>query len=58
MKKRFSLLIICSFLTSCKTTIQKNSEKEAKETSINTSEEDVTTYFKATGNEPFWGIKI
>jgi len=38
--------------------MQKNSEKEIKEASINTSEEDITTYFKATGTEPFWGIKI
>ncbi|MGO4772185.1 META domain-containing protein [Flavobacterium sp. W22_SRS_FK3] len=38
--------------------MQKNSKKETNETSANITVEDVTTYFKASGNEPFWSIKI
>lgn len=56
MKKYVILFIILSLVYSCKPVNLKNSNSNTA--SDNTSEEDVTIYFKATGNEPFWGIKI
>lgn len=58
MKKVFSLLLLSSLLIGCKTVATKS--PDAKETTSITApqEEDMTVYFKATGNEPFWGLKI
>ncbi|MDQ5930509.1 MAG: Heat-shock protein [Bacteroidota bacterium] len=56
MKKYVILFITLSLVYSCKPVNLKNSNSNTA--SNNTSEEDVTIYFKATGNEPFWGIKI
>ena len=56
MKKYFVLLLLFSLIFSCKSVNSKSSDSDT--TSENTSTEDVTAYFKATGNEPFWGVKI
>lgn len=56
MKKYLILLITISLVYSCKSVKTKNSNSNT--TSENTSEEDSITYFKATGNEPFWELKI
>jgi heat shock protein HslJ/uncharacterized membrane protein len=56
MKKYLILLITFSLVYSCKSVNSKSSNSNTA--SKNTSEEDITTYFKATGNEPFWGLKI
>ncbi|MEL1253251.1 META domain-containing protein [Flavobacterium sp. DGU38] len=60
MKKYFILIIIISFAYNCKTVNPKDSN--LKEINNNSSEkksdEDLTIYFKATGNKPFWELKI
>lgn len=56
MKKYLILLITISLVYSCKSVKTKNSNSNT--TSENTSEEDSINYFKATGNEPFWELKI
>ncbi|PXY42945.1 META domain-containing protein [Flavobacterium hydrophilum] len=60
MKKYLILLIIASLACNCKSKSSINSN--AKETNSNThsenKSEDNTIYFKATGNEPFWELKI
>ncbi|MDR7209245.1 META domain-containing protein [Flavobacterium piscis] len=62
MKKYLILTITLSILYSCKTLSPKTSEtKETKKESVSESkpeEDDITLYFKATGNEPFWELKI
>lgn len=57
MKKIISLLLLLSLMIGCKSTAGKNSDtKEVTQTAV--IEEDMNVYFKATGNEPFWGIKM
>ena len=60
MKKYLILIITFFLLNSCKPL--SNSEKETKENvageKVSDEEDDSTVYFKATGNEPFWGIEI
>lgn len=58
MKKLLSLLLVSFLIISCKTAATKTSD--AKETKSNTSsqEEDMSIYFKATGNEPFWELSM
>lgn len=56
MKKYLILLITFSLIYSCKSITPKDSSSNTA--SESTSEEDISTYFKATGNEPFWGLKI
>ncbi|CAD0006033.1 META domain-containing protein [Flavobacterium chungangense] len=56
MKKYLILLITISLVYSCKSVKTKNSNSNT--TSENTSEEDSINHFKATGNEPFWELKI
>ncbi|WP_163392574.1 META domain-containing protein [Flavobacterium limi] len=61
MKKYLMLLIIVTLAYSCKSISATNSntkKNNSKSISENKSEEDNTTYFKATGNEPFWELKI
>jgi heat shock protein HslJ/uncharacterized membrane protein len=55
MKKVLSLLLLSTLIISCKTAATKSSD--TKETA-NSREEDMTVYFKATGNEPFWSVTI
>lgn len=58
MKKLLSLLLMSFLIISCKTAATKTSD--AKETKSNTSsqEEDMSIYFNATGNEPFWELSM
>lgn len=56
MKKYLIIFISFSLLYSCKSINPKGPNSDTA--SGNTSEEDITTYFKATGNEPFWELKI
>lgn len=55
MKKVLSILLLSIFMIGCKTAANKETGEKA---SVNSTEEDLKYYFKATGNEPFWGIKI
>ena len=55
MKKILSILLLSIFMIGCKTTAGKAS---GGTTSPSSTEEDLKYYFKGTGNEPFWGIKI
>ncbi|RZJ47823.1 MAG: META domain-containing protein [Chryseobacterium sp.] len=57
MKKIFSLLLLLSLIVSCKSTAGKSSDTKPSN-SVSEQEDDFNYYFKATGNEPFWGIKI
>jgi heat shock protein HslJ/uncharacterized membrane protein len=58
MKNVLSLLLLASLMISCKTAAIKSSD--TKETPIETNSlvDDLAIYFKATGNEPFWGLKM
>ncbi len=56
MKKYLILFITFSLIYSCKSITPKDSNSDTA--SENTPEEDMAIYFKATGNEPFWGLKI
>lgn len=56
MKNILSLLLIMFLMTSCKPT--SVSVSDAKTGNSTSQEADMTIYFKATGNEPFWGITL
>jgi len=56
MKKILSLLLLSVLIISCKTAANKDSKTSAS--TSGTSQDDLNFYFKATGNEPFWGVKI
>lgn len=58
MKKLFSILLLLSLLISCKTVATKSPDMKETTSTTSSHEEDMTVYFKATGNEPFWGLKI
>lgn len=62
MKKLFLLVSVAILSFSCKTTVKPLTQpKEDNPASMNTNnadEYDGSTFFKATGNEPFWGLKI
>lgn len=55
MKNILAVLLLLMIVTSCKSTAGKDSNTTSSGAS---TEEDLQYYFKATGNEPFWGIKI
>lgn len=55
MKNILSILLLSFLMIGCKTTANK---EVSGTSSVNSTEEDLKYYFKATGNEPFWGIKI
>ncbi|GAA6772352.1 META domain-containing protein [Flavobacterium sp. CGRL2] len=56
MKKILSLLLLSLLIISCKTASNKESNTSAS--TSGTLQDDLNFYFKATGNEPFWGVKI
>lgn len=56
MKKYLILPIAFSLIYGCKSVNSKNSNSDTA--SASTPEENITVYFKATGNEPFWELKI
>jgi heat shock protein HslJ/uncharacterized membrane protein len=55
MKKVLSILLLSFLMIGCKTTANKET---AGTDSTTSTEEDLKYYFKGTGNEPFWGIKM
>lgn len=58
MKKVLLLCVLTSVMLSCKPVAVKNSNTKETTSQTTSEEEDLTVYFKATGNEPFWGLKI
>jgi heat shock protein HslJ/uncharacterized membrane protein len=58
MKKLLSLLILFSFIVSCKSTAGKISDSKGTTSEYGTQEDEMKYYFTATGNEPFWALKI
>lgn len=59
MKKILLLLLLFSLMISCKPITTAASGSSAAGTPGSGSQEaDMTIYFKATGNEPFWGITL
>lgn len=58
MKKWIQLLVIVSFILSCKTnaTVQKEEPTPAYKQQIENLEQGI--YFRASGNEPEWSLKI
>ena len=58
MKKILSFLFLFSLITSCKSTSATVFDTKETNSASNTQEADMTIYFKATGNEPFWGITL
>jgi heat shock protein HslJ/uncharacterized membrane protein len=57
MKKIFLLLLVFSLTIGCKSTAGKSSDIK-QSNPVTEQEDDMNYYFKANGNEPFWGIKI
>ena len=55
MKNIFVFLVLSSLIVSCKSTSTGSKETAS---ATNSQEADMTIYFKATGNEPFWGITL
>ncbi|WP_316633826.1 META domain-containing protein [uncultured Flavobacterium sp.] len=58
MKKILSLLLLFVLMISCKTTATKSPDTKETTSTTDTQEEDMSVYFKGTGNEPFWGLTI
>lgn len=58
MKKVLLLCVLTTVVLSCKSVAVKNSNMKETTSKATSDEEDLTVYFKATGNEPFWGLKI
>jgi len=58
MKKVLLLCVLAALTLSCKSVAVKNSNMKETTSQTTSDEEDLTVYFKATGNEPFWGLKI
>lgn len=58
MKKIVSLLLLSVLVISCKTTATKSSDTKETISATTSQEDDMTIYFKATGNEPFWAVTI
>lgn len=58
MKKIILLLLLLPLMISCKSTAAKTSDVKATTSEYGNQEDEMKYYFKATGNEPFWGIKM
>ena len=57
MKNIFSLLLLLSLVASCKSTAGKTSDTQTI-SEYGIQEDEMKYYFTATGNEPFWGLKM
>ncbi|MCP2028992.1 heat shock protein HslJ [Flavobacterium sp. HSC-32F16] len=57
MKNILSLLLLLSFLSGCKSTASKTSDTQTT-SEYGSQEDEMKYYFTATGNEPFWGLKM
>ena len=55
MKNIFVFLFLSCLMMSCKSATSGSKEAAS---ATNSQEADMTIYFKATGNEPFWGITL
>lgn len=58
MKKTFFIVLITSLIVSCKSISTKSPDMKETISTTSSQEDDMTIYFKATGNEPFWGLTI
>ncbi|OXB01675.1 heat-shock protein [Flavobacterium plurextorum] len=57
MKRILSLVFIFSLTIGCKSTAGKTSDKQTT-SEYGSQEDEMKYYFTATGNEPFWGLKM
>ncbi|MEO7977524.1 META domain-containing protein [Flavobacterium sp.] len=57
MKNILAFLFLFSFLVSCKTSADKISDTK-NSSEYGSQEDEMKYYFTATGNEPFWGLKM
>lgn len=57
MKNILALLLLLSVMVSCKSTAGKTSDKQTI-SEYGTQEDEMKYYFTATGNEPFWALKM
>lgn len=57
MKNIFSLLLLVCLMAGCKSTAGKTAEGQTT-SEYGTQEDEMTNYFTATGNEPFWALKM
>ena len=57
MKNIVSILLLLSLLASCKSSTDKTSNSKST-SEYGTQEDEMKYYFTATGNEPFWGLKM
>lgn len=57
MKNIFSLLLLLSLMTGCKSSADKTSDTPTT-SEYGSQEDEMKYYFTATGNEPFWGLKM
>ncbi|WP_394776824.1 META domain-containing protein [Flavobacterium sp.] len=58
MKNILSILLLLSFIIGCKSIAGKNSEVKGTTSEYGTQEDQMKYYFTATGNEPFWALKM
>ncbi|SHH05361.1 META domain-containing protein [Flavobacterium defluvii] len=58
MKKIISILLLLLMIVSCKPTAGKNSDIKQTASEYGSQEDEMKYYFTATGNEPFWGLKM
>ncbi|KRD12571.1 heat-shock protein [Flavobacterium sp. Root901] len=57
MKNILALLFLLSVILGCKSTADKTSDTKAI-SEYGAQEDEMKYYFTATGNEPFWGLKM
>lgn len=58
MKKVLLLCALMSVILSCKSVAVKKTNTNETTSKTTSEEEDLSVYFEATGNEPFWGLKF
>ncbi|MFH7017410.1 META domain-containing protein [Flavobacterium sp. FlaQc-47] len=58
MKKLLSFLLVLSLIVGCKSTAGKISDTKGTTSEYGTQEDQMKYYFTATGNEPFWALKM
>lgn len=58
MKNSLLFLLLLSLIVGCKSTAGKISDTKAATSEYGIQEDQMKYYFTATGNEPFWGLKM
>ncbi|MBS7231358.1 META domain-containing protein [Flavobacterium psychroterrae] len=58
MKNILSILLLLSLTIGCKSTAGKNHEVSGTTSEYGTQEDQMKYYLTATGNEPFWALKM